>query len=72
MGVDWRTSGAREGERGPPATVDPPATVCWVRTTNDDPAETTLEEILARHGEERLEAEEFDRTFGSLPTDDEG
>jgi len=34
--------------------------------------DTSLEAILARHGEEQLSAEEFDRHFGSLPTDDEG
>ena len=34
--------------------------------------DTSLEAILARHGEERISAEEFDRHFGSLPTDDEG
>ena len=34
--------------------------------------DTSLEAILARHGEERIGPEEFDRHFGSLPTDDEG
>ena len=34
--------------------------------------DTSLEAILARHGEERISPEEFDRHFGSLPTDDEG
>lgn len=34
--------------------------------------DTSLEAILARHGEERISSEEFDRHFGSLPTDDEG
>jgi hypothetical protein len=34
--------------------------------------DTSVEAILARHGEQRVSAEEFDRTFGSLPTDDEG
>jgi len=34
--------------------------------------DTSVEAILARHGEECLGAEEFDRHFGSLPTDDEG
>jgi hypothetical protein len=34
--------------------------------------DTSLEAILARHGEERLSREEFNRRFGSLPTDDEG
>jgi hypothetical protein len=33
--------------------------------------DTSLEAILARHGEERISPEEFDRHFGSLPTDDE-
>ncbi|HET7053486.1 MAG TPA: hypothetical protein VFI09_06180 [Solirubrobacterales bacterium] len=33
---------------------------------------TSLRTILARHGEERLSAEEFERYFGSLPTDSEG
>jgi hypothetical protein len=43
-----------------------------VGTTHDEPADTSLEAILARHGEDRLEPEEFDRIFGPLPTDDEG
>jgi hypothetical protein len=43
-----------------------------VTTTHDEPADTSLEAILARHGEERLESEEFDRIFESLSTDDEG
>lgn len=34
--------------------------------------DTSLEAILARHGEQRLSPEDFDRHFGSLPTDDEG
>jgi hypothetical protein len=34
--------------------------------------DTSVEAILARHGEQRLSSEEFDRHFGSLPTDDEG
>lgn len=34
--------------------------------------DASLEAILARHGEERISSEEFDRHFGSLPTDDEG
>ncbi len=34
--------------------------------------DTSVEAILARHGEQRLGAEEFDRHFGSLPGDDEG
>lgn len=34
--------------------------------------DASLEAILARHGEERISPEEFDRHFGSLPTDDEG
>lgn len=34
--------------------------------------DTSLEAILARHGEERISPEEFDRHFGSLQTDDEG
>lgn len=34
--------------------------------------DTSVEAILARHGEQRLSPEEFDRHFGSLPTDDEG
>jgi hypothetical protein len=34
--------------------------------------DTSLEAILARHGEEWISPEEFDRHFGSLPTDDEG
>jgi hypothetical protein len=34
--------------------------------------DTSVEAILARHGEERLSPEEFDQHFGSLPTDAEG
>jgi hypothetical protein len=34
--------------------------------------DTSVEAILARHGEERVSHEEFDQHFGSLPTDDEG
>lgn len=34
--------------------------------------DTSLEAILARHGEQRLSPEEFDRHFGSLPADAEG
>jgi hypothetical protein len=34
--------------------------------------DTSLDAILARHGEERISPEEFDRHFGSLPTDGEG
>lgn len=34
--------------------------------------DTSVEAILARHGEERLSPEEFHQHFGSLPADDEG
>jgi hypothetical protein len=34
--------------------------------------DTSVSAILARHGEERLDSEEFDRHFGALPVDDEG
>lgn len=34
--------------------------------------DTSVKAILARHGEQRLDPEEFDRHFGSLPSDDEG
>jgi hypothetical protein len=34
--------------------------------------ETSVAAILARHGGERISPEEFDRHFGSLPTDAEG
>jgi hypothetical protein len=34
--------------------------------------DTSVEAILARHGEQRLDPEEFERHFGSLPVDDEG
>ena len=34
--------------------------------------DTSVEAILARHGEERLSPEEFERYFGSLPADAEG
>lgn len=33
---------------------------------------TSVEAILARHGEQRLDPEEFELHFGSLPADDEG
>jgi hypothetical protein len=32
----------------------------------------TVKAILARHGEQRLNPQEFEREFGSLPTDDSG
>lgn len=34
--------------------------------------DTSVEAILARHGEQRLSPEEFEDHFGSLPSDDEG
>ena len=34
--------------------------------------ETSVEAILARHGEHRLSAEEFEERFGDLPRDGEG
>jgi hypothetical protein len=34
--------------------------------------ETSVEAILARHGEQRLDPEAFERHFGSLSADDEG
>lgn len=34
--------------------------------------DSSVEAILARHGEQRLDPEEFERQFGSLPTDAEG
>jgi hypothetical protein len=34
--------------------------------------DTSVEAILARHGEQRLDPEEFELHFGSLPADDEG
>ena len=34
--------------------------------------DTSVEAVLARHGEQRLDSREFERQFGSLPTDDEG
>ena len=37
-----------------------------------DGRDTSVEAILARHGEQRLDPREFERQFGSLPTDDEG
>lgn len=36
------------------------------------PSDTSVEEIPASHGGRRLDPEEFERQFGSLPTDDEG
>jgi hypothetical protein len=66
---DWRTAGAREGDLDPSATVDPPETVWPVTTTHDESADTTLEAIIARHGEERVESEAFDRLSDRcLPT----
>jgi len=34
--------------------------------------ETSVESILARHGERRLSPEELEEHFGNLPTDGEG
>lgn len=34
--------------------------------------DASVEAILARYGEQRLEPQEFERQFGSLSTDDEG
>jgi hypothetical protein len=34
--------------------------------------DNSVEAILARHGEERIDPEEFERHFGLLPADDEG
>ena len=34
--------------------------------------ETSVESILARHGEHCLSAEEFEERFGDLPRDGEG
>lgn len=34
--------------------------------------DTSLESILARHGEQPVEPEEFERHFGALPADGEG
>jgi len=34
--------------------------------------DTSVGAILARHGERRLSAEEFEDHFGDLPRDDEG
>jgi hypothetical protein len=31
--------------------------------------DTSVEAILARHGEQRLDPQEFERKFGSLPSD---
>lgn len=33
---------------------------------------TSIDAILARYGERRLDPQEFECQFGSLPTDDEG
>lgn len=41
-------------------------------TMSDVTSNTSVDAILARHGEERLSPEEFGRYFGSLPSDDEG
>jgi hypothetical protein len=34
--------------------------------------DNSIDAILARHGEQRLDPDEFERVFGSLPSDDEG
>jgi hypothetical protein len=34
--------------------------------------DTSVAAVLARHGARPMTAEEFDRHFGDLPTDDEG
>jgi hypothetical protein len=34
--------------------------------------DTSIESILARHGEQRLRSEEFEEQFGDLPRDGEG
>jgi hypothetical protein len=34
--------------------------------------DTSVDAILARHDEQRLDPGEFERQFGSLPADDEG
>jgi hypothetical protein len=39
---------------------------------DDVDEETSVESILARHGERRLSAEEFEEHFGDLPSDAEG
>jgi hypothetical protein len=39
----------------------------WAAKSRD----TSVEAILARHGEQRLDSGEFERHFGSLPADDE-
>lgn len=38
----------------------------------EESRDTSVAAILARHGEELLSPEEFDRHFGSLPADAEG
>lgn len=37
-----------------------------------DGRDTSVAAILARHGEQRLDTEEFKRHFGALPSDSEG
>jgi hypothetical protein len=34
--------------------------------------DNSIDAILARHGEQRLAPDEFERAFGTLPSDDEG
>lgn len=34
--------------------------------------ETSVSAILARHGEQRLDSQDFERHLGSLPLDEEG
>lgn len=42
------------------------------RASWGEDADTSVETILARHGEQRLGAAEFERRFGDLPRDGEG
>jgi hypothetical protein len=45
------------------------ARIIFVDRVDED---TSLRSILARHGEHRLDAEQFAGHFGDLPRDDEG
>jgi hypothetical protein len=51
-----------------PAALEALEAVIWKGERPD----TSVEAILARHGETRLSPAEFERHFGDLPTDGEG
>lgn len=48
------------------------AEAAWAALEAVEGRDTSVGAIPARHGEQRLDPEEFERHFRSLPTDDEG